>query len=98
MLYALNNINIYNVNIYMSSIIKKYKLLKFGHKDEDKCNECIVNIIDKDDKETDLIGVTGPLFTHERLNELLKTKKLIGLSAYENFPQKFKNPHNQKRE
>jgi GR25 family glycosyltransferase involved in LPS biosynthesis len=67
----------------------KYKILKFGEKIDD--NWGIINIYDESDKPTDLIGIRGPLFNPTILDELLKTKKLIGISAYQNFPQPLKN-------
>jgi hypothetical protein len=68
-----------------------YKSLKFGESIED--NWGIINIYDKNNIPTNLIGIRGPMFKTDKLDELLKTKKLIGLSAYQNFPQPLKNIH-----
>jgi len=70
-----------------------YTSLKFGETIKD--NWGIINIYDKDSNPTNLIGVRGPMFNTDKLDELLKTKKLIGISAYQNFPQPVKNIHDQ---
>ena len=73
------------------NINPEYKKLKFG-KNEDE-NWGLVNIYDENNKPTNLIGVRDPLVKFEKLDELLKTKKFVGLSAYQNFPQGIKNIH-----
>jgi hypothetical protein len=70
-----------------------YTSLKFGESIKD--NWGIINIYDKDSNPTKLIGVRGPIFDESKLDELLKTKKLIGISAYQNFPQPLINIHDQ---
>jgi GR25 family glycosyltransferase involved in LPS biosynthesis len=70
-----------------------YTSLKFGESIED--NWGIINIYDKDSNPTNLIGIRGPMFHESKLDELLKTKKLIGISSYQNFPQPLKNIHDQ---
>ena len=77
----------------MYNIQKLYKSLKFGESLPD--NWGIINIYDENNKPTNLIGIRGPMFKSAILDELLKTKKLIGISAYQNFPQPLKNIHDQ---
>ena len=68
-----------------------YTQLHFGDSLEN--NWGIINIYDIHNKPTNLIGIRGPMFDENKLDELLKTKKLIGISAYQNFPQKLINIH-----
>lgn len=68
-----------------------YTQLIFGEQIEN--NWGIINIYDINNKPTDIICIRGPLFDNNKLDELLKTKKMIGLSAYQNFPQPLINVH-----
>ena len=77
----------------MYNIQKLYTSLKFGESLPD--NWGIINIYDEHNKPTNLIGIRGPMYNSDVLDELLKTKKLIGISAYQNFPQPLKNIHDQ---
>jgi GR25 family glycosyltransferase involved in LPS biosynthesis len=72
----------------------KYKKLVFGESIQDSWS--LINIVDEDNKPTEFIGIKGPLCNYELLDELLKTKKLIGISAYQNFPQPLKNIYDDK--
>ena len=73
-----------------------YKQLTFGETLSMKIS-CwnIVHIIDQDNNPTNLIAVRNEFEnkeSEELFNTLLKTKKVIGLSSYQNFPQIVCNP------
>jgi hypothetical protein len=80
-----------NINIATPERQQPYTKLSFGENIPD--NWGIIEINDEHNKSTDLIGIRGPMFKFEKLDELLKTKKLIGISAYQNFPQALTNDH-----
>ena len=70
-----------------------YKQLTFGETLSMKIS-CwnIVHIIDQDNNPTNLIAVRNEFEnkeSEELFNTLLKTKKVIGLSSYQNFPRLF---------
>ena len=86
-----SNININDKKLIEENIhdTNKYKKLVFGESIKDHWG--LINIVDEDNKPTEFIGIKGPHFNDEFLDELLKTKKIIGISAYQNFPQTLKN-------
>ena len=69
-----------------------YTQLTFGH-DKIENEWGLVDIYDENGKPTNYVAVRRYLPSYKILDELLKTKKLVGLCAYENFPEVSKNPH-----
>ena len=76
------------------TINKVYKKIIFGEKIND--NWGLINIYDENNKPTDLIGLRGPSYNYDILDELLKKKRIIGISSYQNFPQTLKNIYDDK--
>ena len=70
-----------------------YKKLYFGNTINNHWN--ILEILDENKKPTEYIAIRGEFWTPESekdFNELLKTKKIIGLSSYQNYPKFINNP------
>ena len=70
-----------------------YKKLYFGNTINNHWN--ILDILDENKKPTEYIAIRGEFWTPESelyFNELLKIKKIIGLSSYQNFPKFINNP------
>jgi GR25 family glycosyltransferase involved in LPS biosynthesis len=68
-----------------------YKQLSFGNKIyEDDWG--IIDIIDENKKSTNYIAIRKHIKNFDKLDEILKTKKLIGLSAWQNYPELNVNP------
>ena len=70
-----------------------YKKLYFGNIINNHWN--ILEILDENKNLTNYIAIRGEFWTNESenfFNELLKTKKIIGLSSYQNFPKFINNP------
>jgi len=65
--------------------------LTFGERIGD--DWALTHILDEHGKQTDYICVRNHIERYDKLEELLKTKKLIGLSANQNFPKPTINPH-----
>jgi glycosyl transferase family 25 len=71
-----------------------YKELYFGDQIDTHWN--LLEVLDENKQPTDLIAVRGEFWTPEseaKFNELVKTKKVIGLSSYQCFPRYINNPH-----
>jgi glycosyl transferase family 25 len=68
-----------------------YNKLRFGEIIDNEWG--LIDILDENNKPTNYIAIRRPIQDYNKLDELLKTKKLIGLSAYQNFPQPMKNEY-----
>lgn len=79
-----------------------YIKLKIGssyktNPDDELCEQGIVDILDENDNPTEFVAIRKHhIYNIERLNEILKNKKIIGLSSYTNFPQRTVNSYETK--
>ena len=53
----------------------------------------LINLCDENGNPTNYIAIRRHVQSYELLERQLRTKKLIGLSAYQNFPEVTKNPN-----
>jgi hypothetical protein len=69
-----------------------YELLKFGKKHAEAWG--IVDVLDEHDAPTDIVAIRGNVKNSAIVRAFVAAgKRIVGLSSYENFPQRRINPH-----